>query len=96
MFIKMPSALDVSWTTYLDVFDLRLWLVLVLTIVIGSSAMFGMYRLERRFGLRQDGSGVFSWRDSLLHFFGALCQQGMARPTPTRQSSAARCSDISH
>ena len=76
MFIKKPSALDVSWTTYLDVFDLQLWLVLICTILIGSTIMAGMYRLESWVGLRQDGSGIFSWRDSLLHFFGALCQQG--------------------
>ena len=89
MFIKKPSALDVSWTTYLDVFDLRLWTVLVLTIIIASTAMVGMYRLESWLGLRQDGSGVFSWRDSLLHFFGALCQQGEKLGTPQQQNLSA-------
>ena len=77
MFIKKPSTLDLSWTTYLDSFDGPLWTLVGVTVVCGSLAMASMYLIERRWltdpGRPPAGDGVM---DTLLHFFGIACQQG--------------------
>ncbi|KAF0292382.1 Glutamate receptor ionotropic, kainate 1 [Amphibalanus amphitrite] len=81
LFIKKPSTLDFSWTTYLDSFDGTLWAILCLTVLCGSASMTFMYTLERRWlatDRPRDSDGPL---DTLLRFFGIACQQG-ADETP--------------